>query len=314
VSWIKWHVGTVDDPKFRVVSRKSRVTVRDVVTVWASILECAGTADERGSIAGMDREAVTLSLELEQPVFEAILEAMQGRLLDGDRVKNWGKRQTQVVDPTAAERKRRQRERDRVTESHVVTHRDDRDGHTDKNREEENREDSYTGDFEECWSVYPKRSGSNDKRAAFKAWSARLKEGHKPADIIAGTKRYATWCRSTGKEHTEMVKQAATFLGPADPPHFTLEHRSAGQPAPAPAELLPMDESLKPFLKKMVEVFGIASINTWFATARVVEKDDWITILVSSGVAKKALALNYSSHIRLVFGDQVQIHVAQAAT
>lgn len=263
MSWLKWHIGTVDDPKFRVVSRKSRVTVRDVVTVWAAILECASQADDRGSIEGMDREAVTLSLELEDEQFTAILEAMQGRLLEGNRVINWGKRQTKSDDPTAAERKRRQRESERVTVSHDVTDRDTVTCHVDKIREEEIRkEDSYTGDFEECWAALPRRSGSNDKRAAFRAYSARLKEGHAPATILAGCKRYAAWCRHTGKVNTETVKQAATFFGPADPPHFAEDWRAPGQPAPAgEAKPLPFDKSLQPFAQRIIAALDVPVFN-----------------------------------------------------
>lgn len=71
----------------------------------------------------------------------------------------------------------------------------------------------YPQQFELAWQKYPKRPGSNPKRQAFKAWSARTKEGHDPAVILAGVIRYAKFCQSTGKANTEYVMQAVRFFG-----------------------------------------------------------------------------------------------------
>lgn len=68
--------------------------------------------------------------------------------------------------------------------------------------------------FDEMWDAYPKRAGSNSKAAARKAWDARVKSGVLPEQLLAGVERYATFCRMTGKDGTEFVKQAATFFGP----------------------------------------------------------------------------------------------------
>lgn len=92
----------------------------------------------------------------------------------------------------------------------------------------------YPEEFQRLWEVYPRRSGSNDKRKALKAWTARLRAGHSPGEILAGVERYARWCEATGKVGTEMVKQAATFLGPADPPHFAEAWDVPGAKAPPP--------------------------------------------------------------------------------
>ena len=72
----------------------------------------------------------------------------------------------------------------------------------------------YPSDFEELWKEYPKRSGDNPKPRALKAWNARKREGVEPQAIIDGVRRYAAFVRATGKEFTEYVKQAATFIGP----------------------------------------------------------------------------------------------------
>ncbi|MDE9016926.1 helix-turn-helix domain-containing protein [Klebsiella pneumoniae] len=72
----------------------------------------------------------------------------------------------------------------------------------------------YSPEFETAWQEYPKRAGGNSKSAAWKAWKARLKDGVKPEDMLAGVKRYAAYARATGSIGTQFVKQAATFFGP----------------------------------------------------------------------------------------------------
>ncbi|MBL4309091.1 helix-turn-helix domain-containing protein [Klebsiella pneumoniae] len=72
----------------------------------------------------------------------------------------------------------------------------------------------YSPEFEIAWQAYPKRAGGNSKSGAFKAWKARLKDGVKPEDMLAGVKRYAVYARATGSIGTQFVKQASTFFGP----------------------------------------------------------------------------------------------------
>lgn len=83
------------------------------------------------------------------------------------------------------------------------------------------RGNSYPQAFEAVWDSRPKRAGGDDKRRAHRGWAARVDEGHDPETIQAGVDRYRAYCEKTGKLGTEYVKQLATFLGPADPPHFT---------------------------------------------------------------------------------------------
>jgi uncharacterized protein YdaU (DUF1376 family) len=68
--------------------------------------------------------------------------------------------------------------------------------------------------FNGLWLTYPPRSGSNDKRAAYKAACARVKEGYTHEQLEAATHRYRVWCLATGKLNTEYVKAAASFYGP----------------------------------------------------------------------------------------------------
>lgn len=71
----------------------------------------------------------------------------------------------------------------------------------------------YTKEFEEAWSAYPKREGSNNKRKAFSAWNARLREGVAPEEMLAGVKRYAVYCDAKDATGTQWVMQAQRFFG-----------------------------------------------------------------------------------------------------
>jgi len=72
---------------------------------------------------------------------------------------------------------------------------------------------TYTDDFEKAWSLYPKRLGGNNKRAAYKSWSVRVKEGVPPADMVNATKCYADICKAKGNVRTSYVMQAQRFYG-----------------------------------------------------------------------------------------------------
>jgi hypothetical protein len=69
--------------------------------------------------------------------------------------------------------------------------------------------------FAALWLAYPRRTGGNSRADAFAAWRARVTAGVDPAAMLAGVERYAAYIRAIGEEGTRYVKQAKTFLGPA---------------------------------------------------------------------------------------------------
>jgi len=72
---------------------------------------------------------------------------------------------------------------------------------------------SYPGDFEAFWSAYPRRI---EKRKAFRAWQARLREGIAPETLISCARNYAEYVLL--KDTAECyIKHPATFLGPDRP-------------------------------------------------------------------------------------------------
>lgn len=73
---------------------------------------------------------------------------------------------------------------------------------------------TYPEAFEACWKAYPKRHRPDDKKPAFRAWKARVREGVTEDVLALATRRYAQQCESDGSAGTRFVKLAATFYGP----------------------------------------------------------------------------------------------------
>lgn len=82
-----------------------------------------------------------------------------------------------------------------------------------------NRGSEYPAGFEAFWQAYPK-SRRKEKRAAFKAWQARLKQGKAqgvtPNKLITAAHNYAAEMEAKGKE-PDYIKLPKTFLGPTKP-------------------------------------------------------------------------------------------------
>ena len=107
MNWLCWHVGTVTDPKFRVIARQAHNQPGVVVAVWAYLLELAGGAKERGSIASYDADVAEEALGFSASEIEAIIAAMRAKgLIEGDIIAKWKDRQNM----TNAERAREWRE------------------------------------------------------------------------------------------------------------------------------------------------------------------------------------------------------------
>ena len=127
IDWFRWHHGSVTDPKFQLVARRSGASLPDVIAVWAYLLEKASASETRGSFGEIDAEALDCMFGF--PATETrtadILKAMQDRkLIDAESVSAWDKRQPKrerESDDTAAERKREQRAREAAVKASSVT-------------------------------------------------------------------------------------------------------------------------------------------------------------------------------------------------
>lgn len=99
--WLRlWH-DMPTDPKWRTIAKVSKQRIGDVIAVFTHLLVCASNATERGRTQSFNCEDVASALDLETEQVEAIVEAMQARVLDGDKLKGWEIRQVAREDGSA---------------------------------------------------------------------------------------------------------------------------------------------------------------------------------------------------------------------
>lgn len=126
IDWFRWHHGSVTDPKFQLVARKSGARLSDVLAIWAYVLEHASAADVRGEFGDMDTEAIDCLFGFDDGLTAAVLDqmAVRGLVCDGS-VSSWTKRQPkrEREDDKSTERSRafRQKQRQETPESDDAT-------------------------------------------------------------------------------------------------------------------------------------------------------------------------------------------------
>ena len=177
--WFRWHHGCVTDPKFRVIASRcvTGVTVGHVIAVWAAMMENASQASPRGSLSGWDDEDVAAGLGFEVVQVSSIREAMQGKVLDGDSLNAWEKRQPKRED-SSAERTRKWRESKAsgVPEKERIVTRGDEGGRSEtpetETETEEKRERKaiprVAARFDEFWQAYPEKKGRADAERSWR--------------------------------------------------------------------------------------------------------------------------------------------------
>ncbi len=105
-SWLRlWH-DMPNDPKWRTIARVSKQSIPAVLSVYVHLLVIASNATERGRTQNVCSEDIASALDLEAEQIDAILTAMQGRVLDGEMVSGWAKRQVEREDGSAERAKR----------------------------------------------------------------------------------------------------------------------------------------------------------------------------------------------------------------
>lgn len=166
-SWLRLWTDMPTDPKFRLIARKAGQPVTVVLAVYVHMLTTAAEAEPRGDIVGWDDEVVAIALDLDVEDVVAVREAMQGRVLDGDHLTGWEKRQPKREDG-AAERAKEWRERKKAEKSDDCEQRTDRErNRTQANAEE--RPDQIRSDKEQRDQLSIASSEENSAHAQFSA-------------------------------------------------------------------------------------------------------------------------------------------------
>jgi uncharacterized phage protein (TIGR02220 family) len=183
--WFRLWVDMVNDPKWRTIARKSNNKIGDVISVYLHMLTTASNATERGRTQGWCDEDVATALDLDVENVVAIREEMQGRVLDGDYVTGWEKRQPKRED-SSAERSRIFREEQKKKREQTQPNATERKNALDTDTEEIRRDknikttvpQSETLEVFDYWKLkhnheFAKLDGKREK-----AIKARLKDGY----------------------------------------------------------------------------------------------------------------------------------------
>lgn len=117
-AWLRLHHDAMQDTKLRAVASVRERTYAEVLGVWVGLLIQASGSRPRGWINADSLDAVAAALGIQAVDLAVTVDAMvSNRLLinggAGWHVRKWRDRQGIKVDPTAADRKRRQRQRQR---------------------------------------------------------------------------------------------------------------------------------------------------------------------------------------------------------
>ncbi|EOS1948699.1 DnaT-like ssDNA-binding domain-containing protein [Escherichia coli] len=135
-AWLRlWH-DMPNDPKWRTIARVSGQPIATVMAVYIHLLVSASrnvTTCHGVSLRGhidVTTEDLASALDVTEDVIDSILHVMQGRVLDGDLISGWEKRQVLKEDngnvsqtaKSPAERKRAQREREKLRKHNADCH------------------------------------------------------------------------------------------------------------------------------------------------------------------------------------------------
>jgi hypothetical protein len=243
MDWCRlWH-DAPDDPKWRLIARKANVRVGDVWAVWTRMMVRASASTERGSITGWDDEVEAVALDFEPDAVAAIRESMQGRVLDGDKLAGWSKRQPkrERAEDDSSERVRAHRERQKAQETanlddvtpcnatqRTETPRLDEIRLEKKEKTPARKRAGYDSDFEDWWKVYPHKVG---KDAAAKAYHKALTRTDSQT-LLAKAQAFAA--EQSGKD-PQYIAHPATWLNQGrwmdEPAKPKTEHVSGVPPA-----------------------------------------------------------------------------------
>lgn len=173
--WLRlWH-DMPNDPKWRTIARVSKQSIGNVIAVYVHLMVIASAnATERGRTKSLCSEDIASALDIETSDVEAILSAMQGRVLENDYLSGWDKRQPEREDGSA-ERAKAWRESKKRTQANA------------QERTENAESDKANAPDKDTDKEKEERKGATSRATpmlTFKSWLESIPEGEKaiPAD------------------------------------------------------------------------------------------------------------------------------------
>lgn len=90
-SWVRLWDGMTTDPKWQTIARKSGQPRCLVIALFAHLMMIANEADIRGEVGDLNVEDAASAMDCDEEQVEAIISAMQGRVIDDGRLSGWGR-------------------------------------------------------------------------------------------------------------------------------------------------------------------------------------------------------------------------------
>lgn len=147
-TWLRLYHDMPNDPKWRTIAKAAKQTIPVVLAVYVHLLTIASGAVERGVLVNVNSEDLASALDIDSEAVDAVLIAMQGRVLEGDKLSGWDKRQANREDGGAerakAWRDKKKAEANAANGTRTQTNADERKRTPDKKREEEIRQEETT--------------------------------------------------------------------------------------------------------------------------------------------------------------------------
>jgi hypothetical protein len=234
--WLRlWH-DMPTDPKWRTIARASGQRIGDVMAVYLHLMVCGSMNDtERGRTQSFNAEDVASALDLETEQVASIAAAMQGRVLDGDTLTGWEKRQVQREDGSAERAKawREAQKRDGGNPNAGERNRTlDKD--TEKDKEEKKKGKRVASRTPLPVDFYPNESGLAAVGHLSLATELESFRNHHAAEGTLMADWQAAFRKWIGNAH-KWAKKPRTGSGPAEPAWRTEQRQRTQQAAPGVA-------------------------------------------------------------------------------
>ena len=217
-SWLRlWH-DMPTDPKFRTISKVSKQPLCAVLAMYTFLLVDASNATERGRTHAND-EDVASAIDLEINQVRVIREAMQGRVLDGNYLTGWEKRQPKREDnssersKTWREEQKNRKETERNRTQPNAEKRPDTDTDTDTDIKPMSEPSVQTSvcsknelpNFEQFWKAYPRDEKKKTAREVWKRKNLDSKTEMIIADVEKRKLTHGPWLEG-------FIPHASTYL------------------------------------------------------------------------------------------------------
>lgn len=223
-SWVRlWH-DMPTDPKFRTIARAAKQPLPTVVAVFTFLLtDASANENERGRTTATD-EDIASAFDLEESDVAAIKKAMQGRVLDGDILAGWSKRQPKKEDNSAERAKawRAAKQAENATERSRTEANDqerpDAETETDKNQIEKKAPPSPPGGeagalFDQVEEAMPRSPTYN--RAKAERGFRKLSPDDQRA-LLSKALAFRPWWASEQTKRNRSMADSLRFAPPLD--------------------------------------------------------------------------------------------------